>query len=96
MENGVNGVMAVGMYPLGASPVGCLDLSGNLWEWCKNNYHDKADADRAYQGPRAVRGGAWDLPKEDACMTSRQWYPPSARTNVIGFRVVLKLGHSVA
>jgi len=38
-ERGDWQITPVGMYPLGASPYGVLDLSGNLWEWTRSLYH---------------------------------------------------------
>jgi formylglycine-generating enzyme required for sulfatase activity len=32
-ESGFEGTAAVGIYPGGTSPYGCLDVSGNVWEW---------------------------------------------------------------
>jgi formylglycine-generating enzyme required for sulfatase activity len=58
-----------GPHPVGVrgiSPYGCSDMSGNLWEWCKDRYdanYWKTDHGPDPQGPatgadRAQRGGS--------------------------------------
>ncbi len=32
-ETGFNGVCSVGLFPEGASPFGCMDMAGQVWEW---------------------------------------------------------------
>ena len=68
-RNCVGGTSAVGSYPLGASPYGVMDMSGNLKEWVNDWYDDDSGyyGSSPYsnpQGPdsgttRVQRGAAW-------------------------------------
>jgi formylglycine-generating enzyme required for sulfatase activity len=62
-ELGIGSTTPVGIFPDGASPYGVLEMSGNVWEWCRNKYDDPDDEeiDQSNAG-RVVRGGAWDFP----------------------------------
>ena len=62
---------AVGSYPQGASPFGCLDMSGNVWEWCSSRYtpypYSASDGREDLTGDalRSLRGGTWYLNHPD-------------------------------
>lgn len=85
-------------FPKGASPWGCMDMSGNLGEWCLDN----ASYDYAWDLTRfnpvhwfeeaadhVVRGGS-GLHNEDYLRcSSRDYYPPTLRDNIVGFRCVI-------
>lgn len=66
-NRGFQGTSEVGSIPEGASWVGAMDMSGNVWEWIGTLYqpypYDVADSQSSYQvdssAPRAVRGGSW-------------------------------------
>ncbi|MCL5999845.1 MAG: formylglycine-generating enzyme family protein, partial [Chloroflexi bacterium] len=81
----------VGMYPQGQSPYGVLDMSGNVWEWCANEYQTPANVGLSGTANRVLRGGSWILSQDLACCSSRFWNPPGARPYYIGFRVVVRL-----
>ena len=78
---------AVGMYPHGASPVGTLDMSGNVWEWCLNLYGDPGDMNLSSSSGRVVRGGSWGAPPLGARAGCRDVGIPSGRLGLLGFRV---------
>jgi formylglycine-generating enzyme required for sulfatase activity len=78
---------AVGMYPHGASPVGALDMSGNVYEWCLNLRENPGNMDLSSSSGRVVRGGSWAALPLNARASSRVDSIPSSRGGLVGFRV---------
>lgn len=83
-------------YIGGASYYGCLDMAGNVWEWC-NDYYDIAyymySPDENPKGPidgnrRINRGGSW-LDDEDCLICTHRDGDDSLRYSHVGFRCVL-------
>jgi formylglycine-generating enzyme required for sulfatase activity len=86
-ESGLNQSTAVGLYPQGASPVGALDMSGNVWEWCLNEYGKPKRVKMNGEGKRVVRGGSWINYRDSARTTARFLDLPLDRDLVVGFRL---------
>ncbi len=89
-ETGIKRPTPVTKYPLGASPYGVLDLSGNVAEWCLNAYNIPDDVDiRSFSGgdKRASRGGSWGLSQFSAQVASRGFNHPADRFEFEGFRI---------
>ncbi len=88
---------AVGMYPQGKQPnLELYDLSGNVWEWCRNKYGDTGmeTPDRSGDS-RVLRGGSWYDDRNFARVSGRDYAPPNARLDYFGFRVVRAVAHLI-
>ncbi len=97
-KTGLNATSAVGCFPGGASPYGCEEMSGNVWEWACGLFGDYAyppegterqrREDPAAGGRRVLRGGAFYLDARSARCAARLVYFPVYRLDGCGFRVV--------
>jgi formylglycine-generating enzyme required for sulfatase activity len=84
----------VGSFP--ANALGLQDMSGNVWEWCTDVWHDNyqnapldgsAWVEGGEQDKRVVRGGSWLINAADCRASCRLWFHFDNRLNVVGFRL---------
>ncbi len=77
--------------------LGIYDMSGNVWEWCwdiynknyyleSNGFNDPTGAEKGSH--RIVRGGCWNILKNNCRVAARFFHNPSFRFNNLGFRLV--------
>jgi formylglycine-generating enzyme required for sulfatase activity len=81
---------AVGMYPHGAAHCGALDMAGNLWEWCLNDY-DNPEITDVYgnEESKVLRGGSFNRNQNTAAASYRNHLNPYYGFSNRGFRVVV-------
>jgi formylglycine-generating enzyme required for sulfatase activity len=101
-ELGLGRTTPVNAFPLGASPFGVFDMSGNVFEWTLSqwgkNWQDRefaypyrADDGREQvegSAARVMRGGSWFNPSIEAQVWHRARYLAGSRGSNVGFRVV--------
>ena len=96
------GPAPVGAYPEGASPAGCVQLIGDVWEWTASDFvpypgfvsHPYREYSEVFYGPeyKVLRGGSWATHPSAIRATFRNWDYPIRRQIFAGFRCARDLG----
>jgi formylglycine-generating enzyme required for sulfatase activity len=84
----------VGSFLSGSSPVGALDMAGNVAEWVADWFGAETYQSGTLTNPRGpfvgtnkvVRGGAWGVPFDRLASTERSGFPPGSESVGLGFR----------
>ncbi len=80
--------------------LGVYDMSGNVWEWCRDIFRVAAYREHAPRNPcqtgagsdRVIRGGGWNLDAWSARCCRRMGFPEAYTGPALGFRVVAVSG----
>jgi formylglycine-generating enzyme required for sulfatase activity len=92
------GTTAIKHYPEGASPYGCLDMAGNVWEWCSTQVSlsqlksETLDDEFKSDIPiYIVRGGSF-AHEAIACRSAGQYFGrQDTKSEMWGFRLALDM-----
>lgn len=80
---------AVGSFPMGQSPYGCYDMSGNAWEWVSDEVHAKNFLGISTGLIRGIlRGGGYNYSAFQARTSYQGFEDPDLTCNDVGFRCV--------
>ena len=100
-NNIVGTTLMVDEYPLGRSPYGVWDMSGNVYEWCEDYYDEdyyKYSPSTNPRGPeggqeRVIRGGFFSETRPNVRTTHRSSAPDNHTRENVGFRLALSVDH---
>jgi iron(II)-dependent oxidoreductase len=95
------GPTPAGTHAAGASPYGCLDMIGNVWEWTAGDFtgypgfhpFPYREYSEVFFGPeyKVLRGGSWATRPRVATATFRNWDYPQRRQIFSGMRIARDL-----
>jgi formylglycine-generating enzyme required for sulfatase activity/energy-coupling factor transporter ATP-binding protein EcfA2 len=96
-ELGLGDTTPVGIFLEGASPYGCLDMSGNVWEWTRSISKDypynpndgRENIEAGDEVLRVLRGGSWFSNAVVARGSCRHGGRADYRGRDLGFRVLV-------
>lgn len=89
VEAGLGQPEPVGSRPNAASPFGVLDMSGNVWQWCQDDYKPYPGRTSTFEipaGAKVVRGGSFKSDQDHVTTTTRNLDLATTRSPTIGFR----------
>lgn len=97
-ESAIQMTSAVGLFEQAEySPFALEDMSGNVWEWCRNRWSDNYEGTPTYGsacntfriGNRVLRGSSWNNGARYLRSVRRSGSSPTDRSNNYGFRLAL-------
>ncbi len=85
------GKLPGGSFPKGASPYGCQDMAGNVWEWVSDVWMDEGILGLHRNGDARgiIRGGAYSYSPLQARTSYQGFEAPGATCHDVGFRCAM-------